>query len=92
MSVAEPETPDAKPRVFAFRKRYNAPKLSADEAKRQGEITQLAFLTLGGRDGALAFLNQPHAELAGRPIDLAIADADGFARVRLALEARSAAA
>lgn len=91
MSVAEPVDPHAKPKVFAFRNRYNAPKLSADAAKRQGEITQLAFAALGGRDGALAFLNQLDAKLAGRPIDLAIADAEGFARVRRALEERSAA-
>lgn len=91
MSLPEPESLDAKPKTFAFRNRYNAPKLSAEAARRQGEITRLAFLALGGRDGALAFLNQPHDALGARPIDLAIADAAGFARVRLALDAASAA-
>jgi uncharacterized protein (DUF2384 family) len=56
--------------------RRRLPHLPADQAKRQGEITQLAFLLLG-REAAIGFLNTPHAELGGRPLDLATASDDG---------------
>ena len=45
-------------------------------AKRQGEITRLAFLLLG-REAAIAFLNTEHAVLGGRPLDVATADDEG---------------
>ena len=56
--------------------RGNRPRLAEDEARRQGEITQLAFLLLG-REAAMAFLNSAHAGLGGRPLDLAIASDQG---------------
>ena len=52
------------------------PHLAKDQAKRQGEITRLAFLLLG-RDAAIAFLNTEHAVLGGRPLDVATADDEG---------------
>jgi hypothetical protein len=58
-----------------FRK-SNAPRLEPAQARRQGEITQLAFLLLG-RDRAIAFLNSHNAQLSGRPLDLATASDDG---------------
>jgi len=54
----------------------NRPRLAPDQAKRQGEITQLAFLLLG-REPAIAFLNTAHSALGGRPLDLAIASDAG---------------
>jgi uncharacterized protein (DUF2384 family) len=61
--------------MMRFRK-TNAQRLPPDEAKRQGDITQLAFLLLG-RDAAIAFLNTDHAELGGRPLDLATTSDEG---------------
>lgn len=57
-------------------RRSSTPKLDPDGARRQGEITRLAFLLLG-RDRAIEFLNSENAELGARPLDLAIASADG---------------
>jgi len=80
MSAAE-ETPPgevvspARKSMMRFR-RANAQRLAPDRAKRQGEITQLAFLLLG-REAAIAFLNTAHAGLGGRPLDLATASDEG---------------
>lgn len=60
--------------------------LSPGALLRRGEITALAFDLLGGRDGAIAFLNNPHEVLACRPLDLAIASEQGFYRVKAAIE------
>lgn len=76
-----------KPQSLQFRKRSNQPRLSPESAKRQGEITHLAFTLLGGSDAARGFLNEPNDALGGRPIDVAIADAEGFAKVEQALRA-----
>ncbi len=62
-----------------FRKR-GAPLPSA-AARRQGDISQLAYLRMGGRDPAIAFLNSDHEMLGGRPLDIATASAEGYARV-----------
>jgi len=72
--------------TFAFRdSRPTRPRLAPDRAKRQGEIAQLAFLLLGGKDNAIAFLNEENAELMGRPIDIAMQDGEGFLRVQQAI-------
>jgi len=68
LSAAEEPSP-AKRSMMRFRK-ANAQRLAPDHARRQGEITQLAFLLLG-REQAIAFLNTAHAGLGGRPLDLA---------------------
>jgi hypothetical protein len=62
-----------------FRKRGTP--LALDQARRQGDISQLAFLTMGGRDPAIAFLNGQDAALGGRPLDIATASAEGYAQV-----------
>ena len=69
------ETSPARRGMMRFR-RTNAQRLPPEDAKRQGEITQLAFLLLG-REAAIAFLNTAHAGLGGRPLDLAIASDEG---------------
>ncbi len=87
------ETPETAPKRGAMNFRSSAskqPKLSREEARRQGDITQLAFLLLGGRDGALAFLNHADDDLDGRPLDVAIASDAGFAKVEQAIRQRTA--
>jgi uncharacterized protein (DUF2384 family) len=64
-----------------FAKRFDAPRLSREEAERQGRATNLALKALGN-GAAVTFLNTHHDALNGRPIDVAIASADGL----LALE------
>jgi len=59
--------------------------MSPDRAKRQSDVASLAFLHLGGRDGAAAFLNNYDTDLEGRPIDIAIASDEGCGRVRRAI-------
>lgn len=60
----------------AWGKRGHRPQLPPGFARRQGEITRLAFLLLG-RETAIAFLNTAHAKLGGRPLDLATASDHG---------------
>lgn len=60
-----------------FAKRFDAPRLSRDEAERQGRATRLALDALGS-PAAVSFLNTHHDELGARPLDLAIASADGL--------------
>jgi hypothetical protein len=62
-----------------FRKRGTP--LARDDARRQGDISQLAYLTMGGRDPAIAFLNAENPALGGRPLAIATASAEGYARV-----------
>ena len=82
--VSDPVEPDApKGRPIRFR-RSNAPRLEPGRARRQGEITRLAFHLLG-RDGAIAFLNSDNVELGARPLDLATASPAGCANVEAAL-------
>lgn len=83
-----------KPQTLQFHKRSLQPRLSPESAKRQGEITHLAFNLLGGSAPALGFLNELNDALDGRPIDVAIASSDGFAKVeqtirQMAAETRS---
>lgn len=68
-----------------FRKNRNP--LAPADAKRQGDISQLAFLTMGGRDPAVAFLNSDNEALGGRPLALATASAEGFEQVAAAIRA-----
>jgi len=67
-----------------FRKRFNGPRLSPEEADRQGRISWLAFDKLG-QANAITFLNSHDDELGGRPLDIAIKDMAGFAIVEAAI-------
>ena len=67
--------------------RKNRTPLAPADAKRQGEISQLAFLTMGGRDAAVDFLNSDNEALGGRPLALATASAEGFEQVASAIRA-----
>ena len=69
----------------SFRRRSNTFLLSPDAAKRQGEVVNLAFLLLGGRNRAMGFLNTYNERLEGRPLDIAVASTDGCYRVKGAI-------
>ncbi|PJG45877.1 hypothetical protein CAF53_16635 [Sphingobium sp. LB126] len=73
----------ARPRRRAFISRD--PRISADQARRQGLITHLAFVLLG-QEEAIRFLNIHNASLGARPLDLAIADPEGYSRVENAVQ------
>lgn len=76
----------AKTRSNSFFRKHRTP-LARDDAQRQGDISQLAFLTMGGRDPAIAFLNGENTELGGRPLALATASAAGYEQVATAIRA-----
>lgn len=78
VSAADDSAP-ANRGMMRFRK-ANVQRLPPDQAKRQGEITKLAFLLLG-RETAIAFLNTAHVGLGARPLDLATASDAGRDRV-----------
>jgi hypothetical protein len=69
--------------MMRFRK-PQVPRISPGEARRQGEITRLAFQLLG-RERAISFLNDDNSTLAGRPLDLATASDEGRAAVEAEL-------
>ncbi len=58
-------------------------------AARQGSIAQRAFLAFGNRDAAVAFLNTHDDALGQRPIDAAVASADGLAAAERLLADRT---
>lgn len=84
-SDAPPPVP-AKTRNNSFFRKRRTP-LAADDARRQGDISSLAFLTMGGRDPALAFLNAENPELGGRPLAVATASDAGYEQVATAIRA-----
>lgn len=71
------------PAMMRFRK-PQVPRISPDQARRQGEITRLAFQLLG-RERAIAFLNADNPTLGGRPLDLATASDEGRTTVEAEL-------
>jgi len=74
-----------------FRNRFSLPRLTRDEAGRQGRITQFALLSLG-QAKAITFLNGHDDELAGRPLTVATQSPEGFAAVEKIIMARAATA
>ena len=76
----------AKARSNSFFRQRRTP-LAPDDARRQGDISQLAFLTMGGRDPAVAFLNAENPELGGRPLAIATASDAGYEQVATAIRA-----
>ena len=51
-------------------------------ARREGEITIIAHMMLGGRGPALAFLNTANVQFRGLPMDVAKASQQGLVRVK----------
>lgn len=97
MDPNSPDTPQApgeaspeRTRTQAFRKRYTIARLEPEGVERQGRVARLAFEALG-RDAATSFLNGFDDALGGRPLDLAIASAEGLAAVEASIAARKAA-
>ena len=78
------EQPAAASPASHWKRRPRTAPIAPDRAKRQGEITQLAFMLLG-RERAIAFLNADHAELGGRPLALATETDEGRSRVEAEL-------
>ena len=70
-----------------FRNRFSGPRLTPEEAERQGHISRLAFERLRQPAAVIAFLNTHDETLGGRPLDLAIASSEGMAQVEAALMA-----
>ncbi|KQZ72752.1 hypothetical protein ASE06_09725 [Sphingopyxis sp. Root214] len=85
-AVIDESTVPAKTRSNSFFRQKRTP-LPHDDARRQGDISQLAFLTMGGRDPAIAFLNSENAELGGRPLAVATASDTGYEQVATAIRA-----
>ncbi|MBB3911414.1 antitoxin Xre/MbcA/ParS toxin-binding domain-containing protein [Sphingomonas desiccabilis] len=90
-SAEEPADSLQRPKRRQFVSRYKAPRLSPEEADRQGRITLMAFRMLGGRDEAIAFLNSHDPVLEGRPLDLAVGSDAGLAAVEHAIAGRATA-
>lgn len=83
------ESPDGDPpKAKFFRKKFNAVRLPAESAARQGQVATMAFLKLG-REGATEFLNTFDETLGGRPLDLAVASDDGLRAVEQAIAKRA---
>ena len=61
------------------------PKLSREEAVRQGRAVQAAHAAFHTLDGVRAFMNTHHDGLEGRPIDLAVASDAGLVAVEAAI-------
>ena len=74
-----------------FKKRFDRPRLSYEEAARQGRAARLACERMPQLGAAVAFLNSHDDALGGRPIDLAIASAGGLRAVEAAIAAFVAA-
>lgn len=64
--------------------------LSQEQVERQGRAARLACDTFPQAGAAMSFLNDFDAQLGGRPIDLAVASAEGLRAVEQAIAARSA--
>ena len=71
----------------SFRNRSDAPRLTPEQAERQGRISRLAFERFQEPKAAIAFLNTHHTALEGRPLDVAITSQEGLMRVEAALVA-----
>lgn len=93
-SAGAPEGDATKPAAARPAGRHFRPARVAMErgaAERQGRIAQAAFLALGDRDAALAFLNTHDDALGQRPIDAAVSGADGLAAAERLLGDRTQA-
>jgi uncharacterized protein (DUF2384 family) len=88
--ATSPEGAPAERRTTPFRKKFSSARMPADSAERQGRVTTLAWRLLGGRDEAMAFLNNHDEMLGGRPLDLAVASVEGCEAVERAIAAKAA--
>ena len=92
LAEAPAETPAETPRkpgAMRFQRKYTTVRLTPDQATRQGQVATSAFRRFGERDKAMAFLNGHDEALGGRPLDLAIASAEGLASVEAVMAERT---
>jgi uncharacterized protein (DUF2384 family) len=89
--ATSPDDASAERKTTPFRKKFSSARMPADSAERQGRVTTLAWRLLGGRDEAMAFLNNHDEVLGGRPLDLAVASVEGCEVVERAIAAKAAA-
>ncbi|MDO6415580.1 hypothetical protein Q4F19_14415 [Sphingomonas sp. BIUV-7] len=68
-----------------FRRKAIGRQLTSEEATRQGRVSRLAFEAMKEPGAAVAFLNAEDSALGGRPIDLAVASAEGLLSVEQAI-------
>ena len=68
-----------------FRKARSGPVLSRDEFARQGHAVRSATAAFGDAGAVRVFLNSHHTGLGGRPLDLAVASANGLEAVQTAI-------
>ncbi len=73
-----------------FRRRSDRPRISSEEAARQGHAARLAWEKMPEAGAAVAFLNTYHEGLGARPIDLAVASDAGLRAVEEAIAAHRA--
>lgn len=87
MTAVKPGTSEGvRPQAVILRRPFNQVRLAPDMARRQGNVTRLAFERLG-REAAMAFLNQSNDALGGRPLDIATGSVAGFEKIKVAIEA-----
>lgn len=68
-------------------KRYAGKQLlDVEETRRRGLVVRLASTSHPSAIEAMAFLNEHHPELGGRPLDIATASEAGLAAVVAALK------
>lgn len=77
------------PKRKMFGNKFTMVRLPLDAIERQSRITLLAWKILGP-DAARSFLNSHSGPLNGRPLDLAVASAEGFEAVQRALAKHTA--
>lgn len=68
-----------------FKKRFDAPRLSREEAERQGRAARLAHEAFGQPGAVITFLNTHNEMLGARPIDVAVGSAAGMLAVEQAI-------
>jgi uncharacterized protein (DUF2384 family) len=73
-----------------FRSRREQPRLTPEQIARQGRVVSFALQSFTAPAAAMDYLNSDQAGL-GRPLDLAIASAEGLAAVEQALALRARA-
>lgn len=77
--------PATRPTQKVVNTRYRIAPLSRECARRQGLITNLAFVLLGGRAQAISYLNTPDLTSGASPLDQATQNDVGYLAVEKAI-------
>jgi hypothetical protein len=67
-------------------RRYDSPRLSPDQLRRQSNVLGSAWRHFGEPGPVIAFLNTRHGQLDGQPLHLALESDEGLMRVERLLE------